>query len=183
MLFNSAEFIFVFAPIAVALHFLLARWSIDAAVMGTTLSSLAFYAWWDPPFVLLPVLSIAANFWLARMIVSVGKVESRRLLILGILVNLAALCYFKYADFILSIFQTRKAVPPHVPLALSFTTFVQIAFLVHVYQRRVAPQFGRYALFVAFFPHLIAGPVVRWNSLGRQFDDPSRYREIGRAHV
>ena len=176
MLFNSAEFIFVFAPIAVALHFLLARWSIDAAVMGTTLSSLAFYAWWDPPFVLLPVLSIAANFWLARMIVSVGKVESRRLLILGILVNLAALCYFKYADFILSIFQNRKAVPPHVPLALSFTTFVQIAFLVHVHQRRVAVEFGRYALFVAFFPHLISGPVVRWNSLARQFDDPSRYR-------
>src|SRR6266853_1629709 len=84
--------------------------------------------------------------------------------------------YFKYFDFFLSIVDGHKAVPPKVPLALSFTTFVQIAFLVDAYRRRVAPDFGRYAMFVAFFPHLIAGPIVRWNSLGRQIADPSRYR-------
>jgi alginate O-acetyltransferase complex protein AlgI len=105
-----------------------------------------------------------------------GTVEARRILIVGILGNLAVLCYYKYADFLLSIIENRKAIPPHVPLALSFTTFVQIAFLVHVHHRKLAPDFRRYALFVAFFPHLIAGPVVRWSSLGRQLDEVERFR-------
>ena len=176
MLFNSAEFIFLFLPVAVARHFTLARWSVNAGVVGTTLSSLAFYAWWNPPFVLLPVLSILATFWLARHILAADKVNARSLLVAGIVANLLVLCHYKYADFLLSIIDGHKFIPPRVPLALSFTTFVQIAFLVYVHQRRLKADFGRYALFVAFFPHLIAGPVVRWGSLGKQIDDPSRYR-------
>ena len=69
MLFNSPEFIFLFLPCAVVLHFVLARWSAEAAIVGTTVSSLVFYAWWNPPFVVLPIASILANFWLARRIV------------------------------------------------------------------------------------------------------------------
>src|SRR5207344_1397869 len=65
---------------------------------------------------------------------------------------------------------------PVVPLALSFTTFVQIALLVDVYRRNIPFQFSRYAFFVAFFPHLIAGPIVRWNSFGRQLGDDARFR-------
>jgi D-alanyl-lipoteichoic acid acyltransferase DltB (MBOAT superfamily) len=176
MLFNSSEFIFFFLPGAVLLHFVLARWSVNAAVAATTLSSLFFYAWWNPPFLVLPIVSILVNYWLARRIVAAEQALARSLLIVGICANLALLCYFKYADFLLSIIDGHKAVPPNVPLALSFTTFVQIAFLVHVYQRRASFDFSRYALFVAFFPHLIAGPIVRWSSLGNQIGDPSRYR-------
>jgi len=176
MLFNSPEFIFIFLPIAVLLHFGLARWSTEAAIAGTTLASLAFYAWWNPPFILLPVGSILANFLLARCMIATGEAGSRRLLAAGIVANVLVLCYYKYADFLLSILDGHKATPPNVPLALSFTTFVQIAFLVYVHQRRLAVDFGRYALFVAFFPHLIAGPIVRWSSLGRQIGEPSRYR-------
>jgi alginate O-acetyltransferase complex protein AlgI len=176
MLFNSPEFNFLFLPLAVILHFALARWSIKAAVIGTTISSLAFYAWWNPPFVVLPIASIAANFWLARWMTAAEQVPARRLLVAGITGNLLVLCYYKYADFLLSIVYGYKAAPPNVPLALSFTTFVQVAFLVYVYRRRISLNFSRYALFVAFFPHLIAGPVVRWGSLGRQIEDPSRYR-------
>ena len=69
MLFNSPEFIFVFLPAAVALHFLLARHSVAAACITTTITSLIFYLWWRPPFVLLPVLSILVNFALASWIV------------------------------------------------------------------------------------------------------------------
>jgi alginate O-acetyltransferase complex protein AlgI len=176
MLFNSPEFIFVFLPLAVALHFALARWSMQAAIAGTTASSLAFYAWWNPPFVVLPIISILANFALARCMLSVPRDTAKILMIAGIVANVLVLCYFKYADFLVSIVDGHKAVPPHVPLALSFTTFVQIAFLVHVHQRRAPIDFNSYALFVAFFPHLIAGPIVRWSSLGRQISDPARYR-------
>jgi D-alanyl-lipoteichoic acid acyltransferase DltB (MBOAT superfamily) len=175
MLFNSPEFIFLFLPAAVLLHFALARWRIEAAVIGTAISSLVFYAWWNPPFVLLPILSILANFWLARLMVA-RPATSRGLLIAGIAANVLVLCYYKYADFFLSVLDGHTPKPPNVPLALSFTTFVQIAFLVYVHQRRIAPDFNRYALFVAFFPHLIAGPIVRWGSLGRQLYDSARYR-------
>src|SRR5262249_42347760 len=82
----------------------------------------------------------------------------------------------KYADFLLSIVDGHKFTPPQVPLALSFTTFVQIGFLVYVHERRLKVDFNRYFLFLAFFPHLIAGPVVRWGSLGKQLADHERYR-------
>ena len=176
MLFNSLEFIFLFLPAAVLLHFTLARWSIDAAIIGTAAASLIFYAWWNPPFVVLPIISILANFQLARWMAAAQKSTARSLLIAGYAGNLLVLGYFKYADFLLSIYDGHKAVAPNVPLALSFTTFVQIVFLTDAYRRRVPLRFSRYVLFVAFFPHLIAGPIVRWSNLGRQLDDTARYR-------
>src|ERR1700704_5142273 len=99
MLFNTSEFIFIFLPLAVALHFLAALRSMTAAVTVTTLTSLAFYAYWNPPFVLLPLLSIGANFLLARAILAAGESSAHRLMIVGILANLAVLGYFKYEDF------------------------------------------------------------------------------------
>src|SRR4051812_10277385 len=172
MLFNSYEFIFVFLPVAVLLHFAAARWSVEAAIAATTLSSLVFYAWWNPPFVVLLGGSILVNFVLAWRMAALEKPAARLLLIAGIVLNLAVLGYFKYWDFLLSIVRGGAALPPNVPLALSFTTFVQIAFLTDMYRRRTKPWFGQYALFVAFFPHLIAGPIVRWSNLGRQLPDP-----------
>jgi alginate O-acetyltransferase complex protein AlgI len=176
MLFNSSEFIFVFLPLAVLLHFALARWSVTAAVTATTLTSLLFYAWWSPPFVLLPILSIAANFLIAQAMRASDDGIARRLLVLGIVANLAVLGWFKYGDFAVSILEGRKPNAPEVPLALSFTTFVQIAFLVDVWRRRGTVNFPIYAMFVAFFPHLIAGPIVRWDELGPQLRDRARYR-------
>jgi alginate O-acetyltransferase complex protein AlgI len=176
MLFNSSEFIFVFLLFAVLLHFALARWSVTAAVSATTLTSLLFYAWWNPPFVLLPVLSIAANFLIAQAMRGSEEGTARQLLIIGIVANLAVLGWFKYGDFLLSIVEGRRPHAPEVPLALSFTTFVQIAFLVDVWRRRDSVNFPAYAMFVAFFPHLIAGPIVRWDELGPQLRDRARYR-------
>ena len=132
MLFNSVEFIFVFLPLALTMHVLAARRSASAAAVSTTLSSLFFYAWWRPPFVLLPLLSIVGNFCIARHITRAGSAAARQLLLVGIAANLAVLGYFKYADFALSIIAGRKAHAPDVPLALSFTTFVQIAFRVRI---------------------------------------------------
>lgn len=176
MLFNSSEFIFVFLPFAVILHFALARWSVTAAVVGTTLTSLIFYAWWNPPFVLLPVLSISVNFLIAARIRASSEDVAWRLLVTGIVANLLVLGWFKYGDFLASIVEGRKPHPPEVPLALSFTTFVQIAFLVDIWRRRGSVNFSVYAMFVAFFPHLIAGPIVRWEELGPQLRDRARYR-------
>jgi alginate O-acetyltransferase complex protein AlgI len=176
MLFSAPEFIFLFAPLAVALHFALARWSIEAALLGTTCTSLIFYGWWNPPFVVLPLLSIFGNFLLAKAMVASDAATSRTLMWTGIATNLLVLFHYKYTDFALSVFHGTTAPPPSVPLALSFTTFVQIAFLVHVHQRRTPVDLNRYAFFVIFFPHLIAGPIVRWPSFGRQLYERERYR-------
>jgi alginate O-acetyltransferase complex protein AlgI len=176
MLFNSFEFIFLFLPIAVVLHYLAARKSITAAVITTTATSLVFYAWWKPPYVLLPVLSIALNFALARRIVAVDRAARSRLVTVGVVANLLVLAYYKYADLVVSLIEWRSPHVPDVPLALSFTTFVQIAFLVELSRRPVLMPLPRYAMFVMFFPHLIAGPIVRWAELGRQLDDAARYR-------
>ncbi|MEW6767014.1 MAG: MBOAT family O-acyltransferase [Pseudomonadota bacterium] len=176
MLFNSLEFIFVFLPVAVAAHFIAARRSMVAAVIVTTLTSLFFYAWWKPPFVVLPVLSILLNFLLAQQILKSDKATARLLVTAGVIANLVVLGYFKYADFIMSIVEQRSPGNPNVPLALSFTTFVQIAFLVETARKPVEIKLPRYAMFVAFFPHLIAGPIVRWSELGPQIADKLRYR-------
>lgn len=176
MLFNSYEFIFVFLPIAVAAHFVSARWSPQAAIVTTTISSLVFYTWWNPPFVLLPILSIAFNFALARVMLAKEPSDRRPLMLCGVAANLLVLAHFKYSDFILSIVEQRSAAVPDVPLALSFTTFVQIAFLVELSRRPDKVVLPNYSLFVAFFPHLIAGPIVRWTELGPQLEDSSRYR-------
>ncbi len=176
MLFNSPEFIFLFLPCAVILHFVLARIGLLAAAIGTTLSSLIFYAWWNPAFLPLPILSIAFNYLIAGRIASQKGAGARVSLIFGIIANLLVLGYFKYADFLLSMVDGHTPAPPNVPLALSFTTFVQIAFLVEIYRRRRVASLELYAMFVSFFPHLIAGPIVRWNELGPQIGDGARYR-------
>src|SRR5450631_3834974 len=176
MLFNSLEFIFVFLPIAATLHFLAARGGIVAAVIATTITSLFFYAWWKPPLVVLPVLSIVFNYWIAQGIWKSSRKTARLLLIFGVTANLLVLGYFKYSDFFLSMFQQRLPRNQDVPLALSFTTFVQIAFLAEAARQPTSIAFPRYAMFVSFFPHLIAGPIVRWTELGTQLADKIRYR-------
>ena len=176
MLFNSHEFILLFLPLALAAHFLVARFSTVAAVLTTTVSSLLFYAWWKPPFVALPISSILLNFWLAQEIVRTPPPRRKYLAVVGAAANLLVLGYFKYFDFLVAIFAHRAPTPPDVPLALSFTTFVQIAFLIELSRRPTVVALPKYAMFVSFFPHLIAGPIVRWSELGYQLDEPKRYR-------
>jgi D-alanyl-lipoteichoic acid acyltransferase DltB (MBOAT superfamily) len=175
MLFNSIEFIYVFLPLSICLHFLAARKSVVAATIVTTISSFVFYAWWKPPFIALPILSIVGNYRLARKILNADAPTSRRLMAVGVTANLLVLGYFKYFDFIQAIFEHRNPTAPDVPLALSFTTFVQIAFLVELSRQRTKVELSKYAMFVSFFPHLIAGPIVRWTELGPQLSDRSRY--------
>jgi alginate O-acetyltransferase complex protein AlgI len=175
MLFNSHEFILLFLPLALTAHFVVARFSTTAAVLTTTVSSLIFYAWWKPAFVALPISSILLNFWLAREIIRAEPPRRNRLAMVGATANLFVLGYFKYFDFFVAVIEHRAPVMPDVPLALSFTTFVQVAFLLELSRRPAVVALPKYAMFVSFFPHLIAGPIVRWGELGHQLDDRARY--------
>jgi D-alanyl-lipoteichoic acid acyltransferase DltB (MBOAT superfamily) len=162
MLFNSPEFVLGFLPVALIGFFLAGRvggtrW----ALCWLVAASLFFYGWWNPKFVLLLAGSILANYLIAERI---RQRASRRWLIAGVTANLVLLGWFKYANFMIHgvLRLDTPELDIFLPLAISFFTFQQIMFLVESYRgERADNGLLPYASFVAFFPHLIAGPIVR----------------------
>ena len=180
MLFNSYAFIAGFVPAVLVACLIAGRAGGARAVLAVLLgASVFFYGWWDARYVLLLGGSIVVNFVLGLWLAS-GPLRERRaarhlVLIAGVAFNLALIAYFKYADFAI---QTANAVFGtdagllHVvlPLGISFFTFQQIAYLVDVARGGVADRsFVSYALFVTFFPQLIAGPIVHHGEMMPQF--------------
>lgn len=179
MLFNSYVFMFAFLPAVWLLHAatrrILPGWS--NAVLA--LSSFGFYAWWDIRFVPLILLSVVANFWLGRRIAANAEADhpnsARSWMVIGIAGNLALLGFFKYADFFLENLGaiSGAAITPLgviLPIGISFFTFQQIAYLVDVRQGKSDRYtLVNYALFVSFFPQLIAGPIVHHRDMMPQF--------------
>ena len=182
MLFNSFPFLFVFLPLTLAGFFLLARVSHAWAAAWLAAASLAFYGWWNPVYVLLLVASICFNFTVGLAIVREGgNRRAGSLFAGGVAANLALLGYYKYADFFVSNLNQLGAdlTLPHVvlPLGISFFTFTQIAFLADAYRGRAAEyRFTHYCLFVTYFPHLIAGPVLHHREMMPQFGEAATYR-------
>ena len=180
MLFNSSAFLFAFLPATLALFFLFAKFGHRVAIAWLTLASLFFYAWWNPVWLPLLLASIGFNFLAGREISQ--RAKSRRLLTFAISVNLVALVYFKYGAFLVEsvaalLGSSYRWQASELPLGISFFTFTQIAFLVDVYQRRASDLDPvRYSLFVTYFPHLIAGPVLHHKEMMPQFDEDSNYR-------
>lgn len=178
MLFHSQLFLVVFLPLAYLAYLAAARFEPRLGAMPRKLAllaaSLVFYAYWD--LRLAPVLigSVLANWLLARL----SQPGQRWLLGLGIAVNLAVLALFKYADFFASnlaaVFgENHSRWDLALPLGISFFTFQQISYLADR-QRGTAPRYALadYALYVTFFPQLIAGPIVRHDELIAQFGRP-----------
>lgn len=178
MIFSAPEFIFVFLPIAFAGFFLFGRVKPIYAVLWLLGASLAFYGSWRIDFLPLLLGSMLFNFYLGHLMV---HRNSTPLLVFGIVANLGALIWFKYAGFLAelvnSLADAGLPVPQVVlPLAISFFTFQQIAYLVDIHAggRREESVF-RYMLFVTFFPHLIAGPIVHHKEILDQFRLPETY--------
>jgi alginate O-acetyltransferase complex protein AlgI len=182
MLFNSFEFIFALLPLSVVLYFLASRVSGRLAVLWLVLVSLFFYGWWRPENLPLFLASILFNFGAAALLSRPEVKWSRRtILIVGIAGNLGLLATFKYGQFIVANFNqlvgTSIPSPNFVlPLGISFFTFTQIAYLVDIYKARgTRHPFPTYALFVSYFPHLLAGPILHHAEMLPQFaDDQNR---------
>jgi alginate O-acetyltransferase complex protein AlgI len=184
MLFNSLTFV-VFFVIVVALHYSPFSWTVKK--LNLLLASYIFYAAWSPPFVLLLWLTTVVDFkvgdWLWR---ETRQNRRKMILFLSILVNLGLLGYFKYGGFLMDNFQAMAAAigiayePPRwdiiFPVGLSFYTFQSMSYALDAYFRRAAPtkSFLDYSLFVTFFPHLVAGPIVRPTQLIPQFSTPKQ---------
>jgi alginate O-acetyltransferase complex protein AlgI len=186
MLFNSIPFLFYFLPVAFAGYLVLSRYPGRASMLlWLTALSLFFYAYWNPPFILLLLGSIGVNYMLGRVLM---VTPSKAILTLGVAINLAAIAVFKYAGFaVMTVNALTGANLPDpsivLPLAISFFTFQQIAYLVDVYQGKVRDtDFVHYALFVSFFPQLIAGPIVHHGEIIPQFRE-KRERWVHPADV
>lgn len=192
MLFNSYSFIFLFLPSVFIGMFWLGHYSHRLAALWLGLASLTFYAVWDARFVLLLLTSVAFNYgagyWLDLRRKSNVNKQAKHTLIVAIAVNLTLLGYFKYANFFIN--SGNKLFGIHIPaldiilpLGISFFTFTQIAFLVDVY-RGIAREvnFIHYLLFVTYFPHLIAGPLMHHKQMMPQFANSKTYR-INSTHV
>lgn len=187
MLFNSPVFIFLYLPIVIAVYFFLnSRRLVLAGKAWLVVASLFFYGWWNPAYLSLILVSILVNFVIGssmqRGAVQQRKGVSRRvMLLLGIVFNVGILAYFKYADFFISnvnaLLGTQlPLLQLLLPLAISFFTFQQIAYLVDCYDEGgLEYDFLNYCLFVTFFPQLIAGPIVHHKEMMPQFSTPRNY--------
>lgn len=190
MLFNSYEFIFIFLPITLIGYFVLSKWRLtQIAIVWLLAASLLFYGYWKVSYLILLMISTAGNFCFGRAI-SLSQPSSmiaKILLWAGICFNLGILGYYKYAAFFIAsinYFSSNQLPVPGItlPLAISFYSFTQIAYLVDSYRGETKDSsynLTSYSLFVVFFPQLIAGPILRHNELIPQF---SRLRNFAFSH-
>jgi len=184
VLFNSYTFLFGFLPIALIGYQIAAHWHRRAVVLWLVLISLAFYAYWRPLYLLLLGGSVLFNYTAGALISRriPNSISTRVLLWTAISANIAALCYFKYlipwVNGVTAVFRD----PFHwsevvLPLGISFFTFTQIAYLVDLQQGAAHQQdLDSYTLFVTFFPHLIAGPILHHGEIMPQFQKERDFR-------
>ena len=178
MLFSSMEFLFLFFPITLGVCYLLPR---GARNYWLLLASLFFYAWGEPRFVIIMIASIVLNYFAARGIERhAPKTRARRaLLIAGVTADLGLLFVFKYLNFVIS---TLHAVAPStgayihqtyiaLPIGISFFTFQMLSYIIDVYRGIPAQRNIAYlGLYISFFPQLIAGPIVRYQTVADKLE-------------
>lgn len=192
MIFSSAKFILLFLPIAFFGYFYLNRMRLVLAGKAWLVAmSLFFYAYWKITYLPLLLVSIFFNFAVGTALSPTEtrlRFSRRFVLIASIAINLMLLGYFKYTNFLIdninAVFGINYVLPPVLlPLGISFFTFTQIAYLVDSYRGEAKEyNFLNYALFVTFFPHLIAGPILHHREMMSQFESrwtlAIRYRNI-----
>lgn len=184
MLFNSITFLVFFLPVSLLVYFLLGYLHMNAAKFWLAALSFIFYGWWNPNYLLLLVGSILFNYCCGFLILVLKDKpkSSSFVLTLGILLNLGILIYYKYLLAVMNwlhatgFYQGSSWGTVILPLGISFFTFTQIAFLVDTKRGKAQERgFLEYVLFVNFFPHLIAGPIVHHREIMPQFAKKETY--------
>ncbi|MBL0055973.1 MAG: MBOAT family protein [Chitinophagaceae bacterium] len=184
MVFNSLTFV-AFFIVMLILHNLPFSWKVKK--INLLLASYVFYAAWNPPFILLLWLSTVVDFFVGRALYNQQNKHKRKLLLVVSLIgNLGMLCFFKYGGFILENFTSlvnllgmdyHPAKPNIIlPAGISFYTFTTLCYTIDMYKRKSEPVKSMldFSLFVTFFPHLVAGPIVRPPQLVPQFETPRK---------
>ena len=178
MVFSSAVFLFLFLPIVFIANFLIKAEYSNGLLLT---ASLIFYAWGEPYLVLLMIISIVINWEIGRIIGKSRGAKKKIALTVGVVCDLGILGYYKYAGFLVSILNgiTKKEIFPvpkiALPIGISFFTFQAISYIVDVYrgETEASPQLVNTALYISFFPQLIAGPIVKYKDINKQIKERS----------
>lgn len=175
MLFSSTIFLFIFFPIVFGIYFIALREHVRIQNIFLLIVSICFYAWGEPKFVFIMLISIGLNYFFARIIGidSQGRKQKKTYwLALAILCNLGLLFIFKYLNFAISILNhlTGVIIPQasiNLPIGISFFTFQAMSYVIDVYRGEVKVQKNilYIALYISFFPQLVAGPIVRYRDI------------------
>ncbi len=182
MLFNSYEFLFLFLPIVLVLYYAMIKWSAGRTVL-LTVASYLFYGWWDYRFCSLMIVSTVIDYIAGKQIHESSTPARRKVwLVVSLAANLGLLGFFKYFDLMAStvngLFQIGSSAPQPIipllnvvlPVGISFYTFQSMSYSIDIYRGAAKPvnRFIDFACYVALFPQLIAGPIVRYHELAEQ---------------
>lgn len=175
MLFSSITFLFIFLPLVLFVYYILLR-KTEYRNYWLLIVSLCFYAWGEPVYVFLMLASIIGNYllglWMAK---TQGQTQRQLILLVSVILNLGILFYFKYYDFVvknldtfLNIHLAQRNLP--LPIGISFFTFQAMSYVIDLYRKTTPVQKNPcyLALYISFFPQLIAGPIVRYNTIEKQ---------------
>jgi len=184
MLFNSLIYIFIFLPITIIIYSLLLKKHLLAiSKLWLIISSIIFYAYYDPKYTFLLLISMLINFTIGNLFhekLFADSIKRKLLLVTGLVFNILLLGYYKYANFFIdnvnALFHSDISIQKIIlPLGISFFTFTQISYLVDEYKKEAKEyNFINYMLFVTFFPHLIAGPILHHKEIIPQFSEKRR---------
>ncbi|MBP7652151.1 MBOAT family protein [Candidatus Dependentiae bacterium] len=186
MLFNSFEFIFIFLPVVLTAYYLISNHR--SRLWLLLISSYFFYGWWNYKFLSLLLLSTSLDYYLGLLIYNTQSEQKRKkLLILSVITNLGILGFFKYFNFFVENFYTLSSLINNessrtffleivLPVGISFYTFQSMSYTIDVYYKKTQPHrdFMAFASYVALFPQLVAGPIIRHSDLVYQLEDASR---------
>ena len=175
MLFSSITFLFIFLPLVLFVYYILLR-KTEYRNYWLLIVSLCFYAWGEPIYVFLMLASIIGNYllglWMAK---TQGQTQRQLILLVSVILNLGILFYFKYYDFVVKNLNTflgfhlsQRYLP--LPIGISFFTFQAMSYVIDLYRKTTPVQKNPcyLALYISFFPQLIAGPIVRYNTIEKQ---------------
>ncbi len=169
MLFNSLIYLLLFLPLTVILFYSVKNKYAKPVLIAL---SLFFYSWWNPFYITIFLSSIAINFYSSKLLLEQKSLLRRKVIVTGnIIFNVGLIAYYKYVDFIIynfnNVFSTNyELLGIALPLAISFFTFQQIAYIVDCYRGKIkSPVILDYLLFISFFPQLIAGPIVQYTEI------------------
>ena len=169
MVFSSITFLFIFLPITLLLYYVGKSTTYKNVVL--LIASLLFYAWGEPIYVVLMMISILLNYYIGK---DLGRKRSKGTLIFGVIVNLLILGYFKYSGFLVDSINNLTGFEINIrtvalPVGISFYTFQAMSYIIDVYRgSRAQEKLLPFAVYITMFPQLIAGPIVRYNDIERQ---------------
>lgn len=176
MVFSSLTFLCIFLPVVLALYYLLPTLRIRNVLL--IIVSLLFYAYGEPVYVLLMIVSIIINYIFGRLLGTENKKKRQWILAIAVIINIGLLVVFKYLDMMVQ--TVNQLCGSEIPLAglalpigISFFTFQALSYVIDVYRREVEPQKNLWnvMLYISFFPQLIAGPIVKYHDIQEQIDN------------